>query len=504
MKLLLLFLLSSMTVPDSGRYVFFANDEKIGFEEFHSEDGRLVSHLELKMGGFGQIVVDIEFRSKRGILDTYILNAKTPRGTQYLKVERIGKRAIARFSTGTVTETETLALPNIYVKVVDNNVISTLNSFVQRFTADSEVVIVPQALKLVTIKRIEDGLGELICDGKSRVVRKLTISIDNRVREELYFVGDTLAFVYQPLGKIQISLNERFRLPKRKPNYKRKKLSVKSGDVKIKGEVDLPKKTKPKAMVMLIAGSGRVDRHELGVFDDLADCLTASGYAVARYDKRGVGKSGGKYEDLSLNDLIEDAVSVAEFLKKKYKGLPLIIFGHSEGGMFSFIVAKRSDANGVIAMAAPCKRLTELLVEQLVRKGLIDSSEADSVGELIDSLVDSLARSENVKGMVKLPIGGALPAKWLKEHALLDPDTLVDGWNGRTLLIAGSEDLHVPPNDVVRFKELLEKNGADVQFLVLEGQTHFFEDRDSLCSTVIEWLEELKVGERSGTEAKDH
>ena len=51
--------------------------------------------------------------------------------------------------------------------------------------------------------------------------------------------------------------------------------------------------------IVLVAGSGLVDRDEtvagIPIFAQLANSLADAGYLVVRYDKRGVGQSGGRW-----------------------------------------------------------------------------------------------------------------------------------------------------------------------------------------------------------------
>ena len=56
--------------------------------------------------------------------------------------------------------------------------------------------------------------------------------------------------------------------------------------------------------VVLVAGSGSVDRDEvvasIPIFAQLAERLAEQGFLVLRYDKRGVGQSGGRNERVTL------------------------------------------------------------------------------------------------------------------------------------------------------------------------------------------------------------
>lgn len=68
-----------------------------------------------------------------------------------------------------------------------------------------------------------------------------------------------------------------------------------NGDVRLAYEIDLPPGRGPFPAVVAGHGSGQVTRHNLRPF---ADRWTAMGFAVLRFDKRGVGESSGSYPNV--------------------------------------------------------------------------------------------------------------------------------------------------------------------------------------------------------------
>lgn len=86
------------------------------------------------------------------------------------------------------------------------------------------------------------------------------------------------------------------------------------------GTVDLPKGDGPFPALVYVHGSGQSTRTGGG---SVAAGLIEAGYALLRYDKRGVGESGGRYSgvgpsnsDLILNQLAQDAQAGVEFLSR--------------------------------------------------------------------------------------------------------------------------------------------------------------------------------------------
>ena len=66
----------------------------------------------------------------------------------------------------------------------------------------------------------------------------------------------------------------------------------------------------PRPAVVLVSGAGPTDRDEtvagVPIFGQIAGTLADAGFLVLRYDKRGVGQSGGRPEAATLDDYAED------------------------------------------------------------------------------------------------------------------------------------------------------------------------------------------------------
>src|SRR5947209_3834288 len=90
--------------------------------------------------------------------------------------------------------------------------------------------------------------------------------------------------------------------------------------------------------VVLVAGSGATDRDEtvfnIPIFGQLAGALADAGYLVVRYDKRGIGQSGGRAESATLTDFAEDGRAVVKYVseRKDVDRKRIAVVGHSEGG----------------------------------------------------------------------------------------------------------------------------------------------------------------------------
>jgi len=84
-------------------------------------------------------------------------------------------------------------------------------------------------------------------------------------------------------------------------------------------------------VVLLVHGLGE----HAGRYDELAQRLNSWGFAVRGYDQYGHGESGGVRGGLpSDNRLVEDLADVLSSTRKRMEaGTPLILLGHSMGGL---------------------------------------------------------------------------------------------------------------------------------------------------------------------------
>ena len=115
---------------------------------------------------------------------------------------------------------------------------------------------------------------------------------------------------------------------------------VSTGDVRLEGTLSMPGSPGPHPAALLLSGSGPLDRdsnmagQRLDVTQSLASGLASCGVASLRFDKRGVGISGGEYLTASLSDETADAGWALHALRERPETTSRVaVIGHSTGAI---------------------------------------------------------------------------------------------------------------------------------------------------------------------------
>ena len=105
-----------------------------------------------------------------------------------------------------------------------------------------------------------------------------------------------------------------------------------SGGIRLAGTLWRPA-APPVAGVLMHPGSGPSDRDNDVLFPPIREHLLRTGIAVCSFDKRGVGGSAGSWLDAGIGEQADDLLAgLAVFEAQSPRGLPVGLFGHSQGG----------------------------------------------------------------------------------------------------------------------------------------------------------------------------
>ena len=235
--------------------------------------------------------------------------------------------------------------------------------------------------------------------------------------------------------------------------------------------------------VVLIGGSGPTDRDEtvfgIPVFGHLARGLVEAGFLVVRYDKRGVGQSGGRVESVTLGDYAEDARSVVRWLERRpdVDKDRIAIVGHSEGAAVAMLLASRENRVKAAALVAgPGTTGAELVLEQQ-RHALdqlkLDASERAAKIALQEQIHAAVLKGTGWEGV---PDGmrRAADTPWFQSLLTFDPAKVMKDVDQPLLVVQGELDTQVPPHHADKLVAMAQarKKKVDVELLKVPGINH--------------------------------
>ncbi|MEL6641704.1 MAG: alpha/beta fold hydrolase [Pseudomonadota bacterium] len=204
------------------------------------------------------------------------------------------------------------------------------------------------------------------------------------------FLAIVFVFILVGCGAL---LTPRPQTPTERP-YVIEEVRIRSeGGVVLAGEYTRPRGDGPFTGVVLITGSGPHDRdqnvagHRTNLV--LSDHLTKAGYAVLRFDDRGVNESSGEYATADLHDFAGDAAAAMAWLKAREEidAERVGYIGTSEGGMIAPVAAQVESANFMIFLAAPVRPLfPDVLVDQSVDLSRQQGARPDEIAMEIEQL----------------------------------------------------------------------------------------------------------------------
>ena len=235
--------------------------------------------------------------------------------------------------------------------------------------------------------------------------------------------------------------------------------------------------------VVLVGGSGPTDRDSLVVgipiFGQIADALADAGYIVVRYDKRGIGLSGGRAESATLADYADDARATVKLLadRKDVDPKRIAVIGHSEGGLVALIAAakdKRIAALGLIAtpgmtganvVLAQQKRLLDLTTLTPEEK----QAKVDAQKQIHQAVITG-------KGLELLPpaVRRSVDNPEFQGILMSDPARLVPLVRQPLLIVQGGLDMQVEPQnaDLLEALARTRRNAPAVEVVKVPGINH--------------------------------
>jgi pimeloyl-ACP methyl ester carboxylesterase len=235
--------------------------------------------------------------------------------------------------------------------------------------------------------------------------------------------------------------------------------------------------------VVLVGGSGPTDRDSLvagiPIFGQIADALANAGYIVVRYDKRGIGQSGGRAEAATLTDYADDVRAAVKLLadRKDVDPKRIAVIGHSEGGLVALMAAaKDKKIAGVGLIATPGTTYADVALAQ--QKRALDrltltpeerQAKVDEQKKIHEAVITG-------KGLELLPPNVRRSVDNGEYQSLLvtDPAKVMSNVRQPLLIVQGGLDTQVEPGnaDVLDAMARKRKNAPAVEVVKVPGVNH--------------------------------
>lgn len=239
----------------------------------------------------------------------------------------------------------------------------------------------------------------------------------------------------------------------------------------------------PLPAIVLVGGASASDRDEvqygIPLFGQLAGALADAGFLVLRYDRRGIGQSGGRSESATLADFADDLRAAVKFLDDR-KGVDrkrIAVVGHAEGGSIALLAAAKDDRIAAVVLAGTSGVPgTEVNLWQ-IRHGLERAGRPEAERQATLDLQDRIQKAvmtgtgwEDISAAVRRQAENIL----FKSTLEFDPAKVVSGVPQPIFIVQGMLDMQIPPESADRLEALAKgrKKNRSTDVAKVPGVNH--------------------------------
>jgi alpha-beta hydrolase superfamily lysophospholipase len=252
-----------------------------------------------------------------------------------------------------------------------------------------------------------------------------------------------------------------------------------------------PTVPQPRAVVCLVHGLGEHSSR----YAHVAEAFGKQGFVLFGADLRGHGRSGGARGHISsVEDFMQDIDVLLAQARVRYLGLPVILYGHSLGGIqvLYYGLTRKPNVKGVIATSSGlhtalekqhlkilmAKALGSLTPNTTVASGL-DPSSISRDEKVVQAYVnDPLVHDKISLGFGKIMVG---VTSWTLAHASEFPLPL--------LLMHGKADVLAFPSSSIEFAASLKEKCTLVLWDDAYHELHNEPEKEEVFKTMTLWMD---------------
>lgn len=235
--------------------------------------------------------------------------------------------------------------------------------------------------------------------------------------------------------------------------------------------------------VVLVGGSGPTDRDEtafgIPIFGQISNTLADAGFLVLRYDKRGVGQSGGRPESVTLADYAEDLRAALKYLgdRKDVDEKRIAVLGHSEGGAVAMLAASKDNRAKALVLVSTIgvtgAELNMAQVTHAMARSTRPETEKQQTLDLqrrIQTAVTTGQGWENIPPQIRKQAD----VPWFQSFLTYDPAKTMEHVRRPMLIVQGELDTQVAPTNADRLEQLAKarKRPSPVEIVKVPGVNH--------------------------------
>jgi pimeloyl-ACP methyl ester carboxylesterase len=231
--------------------------------------------------------------------------------------------------------------------------------------------------------------------------------------------------------------------------------------LRLAGTLTLPAGAGPHPAVLLLHGSGRLDRDgntarlRMEAGPPLAAALAKDGIATLRYDRRGVGATPGDWRATGFTDNRRDGAAAVRALagRPDIRADAVAVVGHSEGAVHAMSLGARPDVAAVVLLAGFARLGEDALRRQA---GMIVRELPAFVRPILRAFAArQLARIKAASTDVTRVAGVPVNARWMRELLAHDPRPDLASIRVPVLAVTGGKDVQVDAADLDEIRRLV-------------------------------------------------